>query len=184
MGTLAAVVPRLTFARPPWTIENLARSADAAGADLVLMDYAQRFAPPGEHAHRKAAVDAVMEYVRGMADCGVAVVVVAAVGRQRDDKGRSGYGGLSLASFRESSELEYGADDAYLLVSEDAEDAGGITLKHAKSRHGEPLDIPLRFTGSVQRFDPSDDRPDGGKLAAAVRDVWGRQADGTEGGDW
>jgi replicative DNA helicase len=125
-----------------------------------------------------------MEYVRGFADAGVAVLVVAAVGRKRDEKGRSGYGGLTLASFRESSELEYGADDAFLLARDDPENPAEVTLKHAKSRHGEPLDLLLRFTGAVQRFDPAGDQGDDGKLAAAVRDVWGRQGGGTEGGGW
>jgi replicative DNA helicase len=182
LDALTRVVPRLAFVRLPFTLENVARSADAFGADVLVLDYVQRFAPPGEHAHRKAAVDAVMEYIRGFADAGVSVLVVAAVGRQRDEKGRSGYAGLNLASYRESSELEYGADDAFLLVRDDAESVGAVTLKHAKSRHGEPLDIPLRFTGAVQRFDPAGGV--GGKLAAAVLDVWERQAAPPEGGEW
>jgi replicative DNA helicase len=184
METLAGLVPRLAFLRAPYSLENVARSADAFGADLLVLDYIQRFASPGEHSHRKAAVDAAMEYVRGFADAGVAVVVVAAVGRQRDEKGRSGYGGLNIASFRESSELEYGADDAFLLVREDGEEtAGALTLRHVKSRHGEPTDIPLRFTGSVQRFDPTEDLGKG-KLAAAVRTVWDRKGETTEEGEW
>ena len=81
LSTLAELAPRLAFARPPFTLENVARSADAFGADVLVFDYVQRIAPPGEHTHRKAAVDAVMEYVRGFADAGVAVIVVAAVGR-------------------------------------------------------------------------------------------------------
>lgn len=186
MNTLAEVIPRLAFLRTPFSLDNVARSADAFGADVVVLDYAQRLAPPGEHAHKKAAVDAVMGYVRGFADAGVAVIVVAAVGRQRDENGRSGYGGLNLASFRESSELEYGADDAFLLVREDPEAAGPMSLKHVKSRHGEPTDIPLRFLGATQRFDPAADQADG-KLAAAVRDVWGCRVgedDTPEGGEW
>ena len=47
-----------------------------------LLDYVQRFSPDGNHAHRKAEVDAMMTAIRGMADRGVAVLVVAAVGRQ------------------------------------------------------------------------------------------------------
>jgi len=184
MDTLAGIIPRLAFVRLPYTMENVAVSADAFGTDILVLDYIQRFSPPGEHAHRKSAVDAVMEYARGFAEAGVAVVVVAAVGRQRDDKGRSGYGGLNLASFRESSELEYGADNAFLLVRDDSPNASGaITLKHVKSRHGEPRDIPLRFTGAVQRFDPADDHA-GGKMAAAVRGVWGQHGEESEGGEW
>lgn len=181
MNTLGELVPRLAFARPPFTLENVAGSADAVSADLLALDYAQRLTPPGSHAHRKAAGDAVMEYARGFADAGVAVVLVAAVGRQRDEQGRSSYGGLGLASFRESSELEYGADDAFLLVRDDPDDPSAITLKHAKSRHGEPLDLPLRFTGSVQRFDPVDGAAEG-RLADAIRDVWSARPGG-EGGD-
>ena len=116
MAALAGIVGRLAFLRPPHAVENVARSADAFGADLIVLDYIQRIAPPGERGDRKTAVDALMEFVRGFAEAGVAVVVVAAVGRQKDAKGRSGYDGLNLASFRESSELEYGADDAYLLA--------------------------------------------------------------------
>lgn len=185
LAALEVLTPRLAFVRSPWTLENVARSADTFGANVLVLDYIQRFAPPGQHAHRKAAVDASMEYVRGFADAGVAAVVVAAVGRQRDDKGRSGYGGLGLASFRESSELEYGVDDAFLLVRDDPDGSAAVALRHVKSRHGEPLDLPLRFTGALQRFDPAGDTTKRG-LAAAVRDVWATQADGEwdEGGDW
>lgn len=182
LAAISGVAGRLAFARPPFTLDNVARSADAFGADLLVLDYVQRFAPPGEHAHKKASIDAVMEYVRGFADAGVAVVVVAAVGRQRDEKGRSGYGGLNLASFRESSELEYGADDAFLLVRDDVDDPETITLKHAKSRNGEQQDIPLRFLGAVQKFEPASSAD--GKLAAAVRGVWASHTEETEGGDW
>jgi replicative DNA helicase len=183
METLAGLIPRLAFLRAPYSLENVAKSADAFGADVLVLDYIQRFAAPGEHTHRKAAVDAAMEYVRGFAEAGVAVVVVAAVGRQRDEKGRSGYGGLTIASFRESSELEYGADDAFLLVREDEETASAVTLRHVKSRHGEPADIALRFTGSVQRFDPAGDLGKG-RLAAAVQSVWDQKGEPTEGNEW
>lgn len=185
MQALGGVVERIAFLSPPFTVENVAMSADAFGADLIVLDYIQRFSPPGKHAHRKAAVDAMMDCVRGMADRGVAVLVVAAVGRQRDDKGRSGYGGLTLASFRESSELEYGADDAWLLVRDDPEDPEGLTLHHVKSRHGETLSIPLRFKGAIQQFQALSDPPEG-KLASAVHDAWDRRprVEPTEGGDW
>ena len=56
-----------------------------------------------------------MNYLRQFAEAGVGLMVVSAVGRSKDSKGRSSYTeGLSLASFRESSELEFGADDAFI----------------------------------------------------------------------
>ena len=84
---------------------------------------------------------------------------------------------VGLASFRESSELEYGADGAFLLVRGDP---AAATLRHVKSRHGEPLDVPLRFDGACQRFEADGS----GRLTAAVRGVAGRQAGGADGGDW
>jgi replicative DNA helicase len=182
LAALGGVSNRLAFGRPPFGVENVAQSADAFGAYLVVLDYIQRFAPPGGRADKKAAVDAVMEHAHGFADAGVAVIVVAAVGRQWDAQGKAGYGGLNLASFRESSELEYGADDAFILSREDPDDPAAALLKHVKSRNGEPMDIPLRFNGAVQRFD-TDTGPEPGSLAASVRGVWGESAHG-EGSEW
>lgn len=169
LEALGAVVPRLAFLRPPYSVENVVRSADAVGADLIVMDYVQRFTPPGESAHRKAAVDGVMDAARRMADQGAAVILVAAVGRQKDASGRSSYADLGLASFRESSELEYGADDAFLLVRDDPDEPAGVTLRHVKSRHGETRDIPLLFSGTVQRFDPAEATACDSRAAA---DLW------------
>ena len=143
---LESLADRLAFVRPPYDLANVARSADAFGADLLLLDYIQRIGAHGEHADRRGAVDATMGSLRQFADAGVAIVVVAALARSKDAKGRSSYNdGLSLASFRETSELEYGADDAFILAP--ANDGGDgapssrVILKHLKSRHGESRDI-------------------------------------------
>jgi len=140
----------------------MTRSADAFGADLLLLDYIKRIGAHGEHADRRGAVDATMSSLRQFADAGVAIVVVAALVRSKDAKGRSSYtNGLSLASFRETSELEYGADDAFILAP--GEDDGGngapssrVILKHLKSRHGESRDFPLTFDRKHQRFTPAE----------------------------
>jgi len=97
--------------------------------------------------------------------------VVAAVGRTKDAKGRTSYSGdgLNLASFRESSELEFGADDAFILVpAEDGGECGTVTvtLRHLKARHTEPKDLLLEFDRRTQRFteaaDPRTWKLDGG----------------------
>ena len=97
-----------------------------------------------------------MDYLRQFADAGIAVVVVSAVGRSKDSKGRSSYTarGCRLASFRESSELEFGADDAFILTPDQGDDSGPIatvTLRHLKSRHGEARDLQLAFDGKLMR---------------------------------
>src|SRR5262249_17515596 len=144
---------RLCFVRPPFDLANVAATADAFEAQLLLLDYIQRIPPPGEHGDRRGAVDATMDYLRQFAEAAVAVLVVAAVSRGKDSKGRSSYAAdaLSLASFRESSELEYGADSAFLLTPDpDAEDL--VTLRCLKDRYGEPRDLTLRFERFCQRF--------------------------------
>jgi replicative DNA helicase len=148
---------------------------------LILLDYIQRIPPPGKHADKRGAIDEAMAYLRQFADAGTAIIAVAAVSRSKDSKGRSIYGeGLNLASFRESSELEFGADNAFILLP-DAETPGQVTLHHAKSRHGEPKDIALSFEGRLQRFTPtpsgcfgSTGKPTAGKLQRMIAGLWAR----------
>lgn len=184
MHTLEPLAERIAFLRPPFTLENLAAAADAHRADLLLIDYLQRFTPPGNHADKRAAVNSMMDFLRQFADAGCGLMVVAAVGRTKDAKGRSSYSGdgLNLASFRESSELEFGADDAFILApSEDGAEYGTVmvTVKHLKARHTQPKDLRLEFDRRVQRFneaaDPHAWDPDGpapkrcrGKLKSAL----------------
>lgn len=151
---LEAILDRLCFIRSPFDLENVAASADAFGADVIVLDYIQRIRAPGEHGDKRGNVDATMNYIRQFADAGVAVIVVAAVSRQKDSKGRSSYDGdaMSLASFRESSELEFGADSAFILAPEPKTDRI-VILKHLKDRHGETKDIELFFNRYVQRFE-------------------------------
>ena len=155
IATLEPLADRLAFCRPPFDLENVAATADAFKATLLVLDYIQRIAPPGEHADRRQSVDATMNHLRCFADAGTAVLVISAVGRGRDSRGRSSYesDALSLASFRESSELEFGADDAYLLAP-DRSTPGAVTLRHLKSRYGECRDLHLSFDGAHQRFTP------------------------------
>ena len=157
IATLESVADRLCFLRPPFTLENIAAAADDFGATLIVLDYLQRIRPPGTHGDRRGSVDALMDYLRQFADAGCTVLAVSAVARSKDgEPGRSSYDGdtLSLASFRESSELEYGADSAYVLVP-DRDNAELVTLHLLKHRHGDPVDIDLHFDRRLQRFTPN-----------------------------
>jgi replicative DNA helicase len=150
-------IDRLCFVRPPFDLSNVAATVDAfTGGNcddvLLVLDYIQRIKPPGDYGDKRGSVDASMSYLREFADAGAAVMVVAAVGRQKDSRGRTSYDGdsLNLASFRESSELEFGCDDAFILATE----PGSQTriLKHLKARNTEPKDIALHFDGATQSF--------------------------------
>jgi len=151
---LDGIAERLAFVRPPFDLDNVAAAGDAHNAGLIVLDYIQRIRPPGNHGDRRGSVDASMHHLRKFADAGFAVVVVAAVARQKDKSGRTSYAAdsLSLASFRESSELEFGADDAYMVAG--AQNAGEVTLRHLKARHSNPQDLRLLFDGARQSFTP------------------------------
>jgi replicative DNA helicase len=176
LETIKLIVERLVFVRPPFDLENVAACADAVNADIILLDYIQRIAPPGEHGDTRGSVNATMNYLRKFADAGMAVLVVSAVGRTKDAKGRTSYDGasLNLASFRESSELEFGADDAFIVVPH-PQIEGQVVLRHLKSRHGRATDLTLRFHGDCQRFESLAGGPGsspGNGLNAALTALW------------
>lgn len=189
LAKLETFSDRLAFLQQPFDLENVASAADAFGAKLLLLDYAQRIPPPGTHGDTRNAMNATMGYLRQFADAGVAVIVVSRVSRGRDAKGRSSYAAdaLTLASFSESAELEFGSDSAYLLVN-DPKDAETVILRCLKNRHGDTQDLPLHFDKCHQAFAPLDStaatpKPADGKLTAALRSLWNTTAaDEPEGG--
>jgi len=186
LNTLEGLAERLAFVKPPFNLDNVAASADAFQADLILLDYIQRIPPPGDHGDKRGSVDATMNYLRQFADAEVAMIVVAAVSRGKDSKGRSTYSGdaLTLASFRESSELEFGADDAFILVPDEDD---RVVLRHLKARHTEAKDLVLQFDRRCQRFEAAEDQRTGkgrkspGKLQSALRNAWDRTPPAADG---
>ena len=163
--TLDRIADRLVFVTSPMDLDNVADAADSIDAHWIVLDYIQRIRPSrqsggGNADDKRGSVDATMDSIRRFADAGCCVTALSAVGRTKDSKGRSSYAGdgLNLASFRESSELEYGADDAFLIVPSpdaDADDDDAeidVTLRHLKSRYGKPADCELTFDRSRQRF--------------------------------
>jgi replicative DNA helicase len=186
MHALEELAERLCFVRPPFNLANVAASADSFDAGLIVLDYIQRIRPPGEHGDKRGSVDATMDYLRRFADEDVAVIVVSAVGRSKDKHGRNSYGeGLNLASFRESSELEYGADSAFILTPDKPGRNYGTpandraTLQHLKDRYGECRDIALRFDGARQSFTVTEPpiataKADKGRLHSALAAMWNR----------
>jgi replicative DNA helicase len=184
MNSLDELGERLCFVRPPFDLGNVAATADefaplTTGNDLlIVLDYIQRIAPPGVHGDKRGSIDASMNYLRQFADAGAALLVIASVGRTKDSRGRSSYDSdsLDLASFKESGELEFGADDAFILAP--CKKTKGVrTLKHLKSRHGECRDLHLRFDGARQSFEPcaaTETSEQQGGLSSALSELWER----------
>ena len=192
---VGAIAERIAFLKPPFSLENVAATADDFEADLLVLDYIQRFAAPGKHSSPREAMTAIMAYIREFAAAGKAIGIVSAVARGRSEKG-STYerDSLSLASFRESSELEFGADSAWLL----AEDNKGTHLTCLKNRHGHAADLCVHFDKPRQTFEiisesftgePS--RPKNVKpkrltrqeLREKARDAWNADVPFDDGGD-
>ncbi len=159
LATVETFAERLAFLEPPFDLANVAHAADAHGADVVVLDYLQRIMPPGDVADPRLRANAVMGMLRQFAGQGCAVLALSAVGRSRDNAGRSTYaaGSMSLASFRDSGELEYGADDAFLLAPVDDTDASVARLSHLKCRHGAQRTVDLHFDRPRQSFTLLDD---------------------------
>lgn len=150
------LIDRLAFATEPHRLLPIATAASDFGADLVVVDYLQRIAPAAKVTGTREQVNALMGELRQTADKGeVGIIAAAALSRSRDSKGNSSYRSTSMASFRESSEAEYGADDCLILSPADDDHRAPVRsmlLTHAKSRYGEQRDAALAFHRGVQRF--------------------------------
>ena len=149
---LEAIVSRLGFVKGPFTFDNVAAAADELEPQILVLDYLQRFQSSASGDDRRGGLDQSMSLTRKFADAGSSVFVVSALSRQKNAQGRSGYDAetVTMASFRDSSEIEFGLDDAYILTT--SEESSERVLKHLKSRNGECRDIALEFDGSIQRF--------------------------------
>lgn len=154
LATLETVIDRIGFLQGPFSLTNVALTADDMGARVVILDYLQRFTLDDEDSEPRERIGRMMDALRRLASRGLAVIVVSALGRTRDRAGRSSYSGdgLSLASFRETSELEYGADDAFILAPIEEQDPNRVRLHHFKARHGEQVTQDLDFNRGVQSF--------------------------------
>ena len=73
LTALDEISDRLCFVKSPFDLANVAATADAFGAGLLVLDYLQRIKPPGDHADKRGSVDAMMNYLRQFADAGAAV---------------------------------------------------------------------------------------------------------------
>jgi replicative DNA helicase len=147
---LKAVAGRLAFLQAPFALEHVAAAGTAFGANVLVLDYLQRFSVGKGGQSQREQLEAACETVRQFCDRGAAVLAAVAVARQKNERGSSSYKGLNLASLRGSSELEYGADAVYLFAPDD----GAVTLECAKNRYGATTDVKVSFDPTTQTFAP------------------------------
>jgi len=144
---LGTVLDRLAFLCAPYTLEHLAAAATSFEANAMIVDYIQRFAVGDSQREKREQLESAAAVLRRFCDQGACVLVASAVARQRNKNGAT-YRGLGLASFRASSELEYGSDACYLLVP----NRGNVTFRCEKNRFGPCVDIATHFDATIQEF--------------------------------
>jgi hypothetical protein len=134
----------VTFDNMPHNVDFIVEYCSQSKPDILVLDYAQRFISRSNvGSENETAV--VMQVARQIANLGVAVIVVSATNR--------GSGGKpDVDCFRGSSELEFGADDAYHIMP-DEQNEGGVLITHLKARSRNKENIELDFYGQFQRFD-------------------------------
>jgi replicative DNA helicase len=153
MREIAAVADRLIILGPS-DLGTVLSTAVEQKAGLLVLDYIQRILPKGTTDLRTGMVDAMNVLREYAMRYEAAIIVISAVSR---GSGREGaYKNLTLGSFRESSELEFGADDAYVLEHDEQTGEGWMVLRHLKPRYGRRKDIRLRFEDEYCRFVPGE----------------------------
>ena len=151
VASLEPVAGRLAFLHAPFALEHVAAAGTEFGANVMILDYIQRFTVGDGAKDKREQLETAAAVLRRFCDAGAAVLVASAVARQKH-AGGSTYKGLNLASFRGSSELEYGCDSAYLFAPGEG---GTITLSCEKNRYGAVADIATRFDPTTQTFTPA-----------------------------
>ena len=157
LKTLDEIGDRMFFMEPPFSIERVVEAVAELGPTILVLDYLQRIECCDAGADARSRLNSLMHTVRQIANCRVCVVLISAVARTPSKKG-GGYNAneIGMGSFRESSEIEYGCDDAFVLVEgTDSPTTSGsriLELRHVKSRNHERKDVRLAFEGSRQMF--------------------------------
>lgn len=155
-ATLEAVVDRLFFVDGRASMEDIRAAVEQRRPDLVVLDYLQRLAAAEGGNDIRGSVNRAMAMARGMADRGSAVCLVSALNRPVQRQGQATSPEPTQASFRESSEIEFGADNAYILWEKPSKGMGDgcklLQLCHLKSRYGRPESIDLVFDPAGQTF--------------------------------
>jgi len=154
-GLIQATLPRL-MSLPVYVtdaVKNITEIADlverftgTAPLGLLLVDYLQLVGAPKGIGERRFQVEAVSKILRDLAiQFNCAVVAISSLNRALDDDSRP-----SMASLRESSELEHDADVIMLLHREFGKRETECII--AKQRNGEQGTVHLLFEWEYVAF--------------------------------
>lgn len=178
---LSPLMDRMKFLDPPFSVEHVEDATDAFGANVVIADYLQRFRAGKGQTEKRDQIDSVVDGLRRLClTKNITVLAASALSRQKDDAGRSGYTNLNIASYRGSSDLEYGCNQGFVLYG-----VGGneVRLENTKARDDELVHFRLKFNGAVQWFTAAErDDIDVSRFATTTRkEAEQERADATAG---
>lgn len=138
---------------PPFDGESLGELA-LHEPGILVVDYVQKFRASDRDT--RSGVDEVVNALRELALEGWSVLAMSATARQQNSKkGGHDHAGLSLSSFKESGEIEFNADAAYVLrdVTQGDAKVRSIDLDCVKNRRGSKSKTELLFCGDFMRFE-------------------------------
>lgn len=150
---LIPAIKRTRHMIPPFNCEELGRLSLIEPPGILIVDYLQKFKPAGNDT--RAGVDAVVTSLRELAMQGWAILALSATTRSNSKRGGHDPESLGLSSFKESGEIEFNADAAYILrnTSDNHALVKEIDLDCVKNRAGAMSRVKLRFHGKTMRFD-------------------------------
>ena len=163
---LESMASRLMFIKPPFTMVDVRAACDEFGPQIVALDYLQRIPADLSIQETRQQVAYTMSAVRALAEQGHAVIAAAALNRQASSRSQVRSDATDdnvndLAAFRDSSDIEYSVDDAFVLakgsgnvVTRHGEEyrPKKLVLRHVKARNSLTMHVPLLFDGRVQEF--------------------------------
>ncbi len=157
-STFAQYASRLSIMSPPILLGDIADAISEFNPDLVVVDYLQRV-NIGDNTmdnNERIRISRIMTALRELV-ANRTIIVVSAL--KRSGKANYESSDLGLASFRETSEIEYASNDVFLLVPDTANvgNESRFLLRHEKSRGGRKKDIGLLFDGRYHRWRGVDD---------------------------
>jgi|GEM_PF-2317379 len=153
---LMPLVQRIGVMSPPFTIDRLLQECEGREPGLLVVDYLQKFA--AAESDPRQGVNLVVSGLRTLALQGWGVMALSATTRGRTKSGSSHDGGsLTMASFKESGEIEFNADSAYLIRDEGPVEDGNEAVRNVvfdcvKNRHGEKHKLELVFDMPQMEF--------------------------------
>jgi replicative DNA helicase len=147
---LRPIHKRIFTLNQPRKIEDFVSVARKHKPDIVVLDYVQRIKSRLRPTlDERSSINLLVDESRLLCEGGCCVIAVSSLNRSgtRSGKHGDGYDRISLDSFRESGELEYGADECFGLRR--AKGSRRVYVEHLAARFRPEKDFELHVDDSL-----------------------------------